>query len=168
MTINGHETWVDGDRLMVQIEAITPYERNPRHNEQAVKPVAESIRRYGQQQPIVIDKDGVIVVGHTRHAALNSLKEQHVWIQPAQKNGRWLSEDECKAYRIVDNKTGELATWDVPMLSVELDEIDCDLDFLEFDEISKVGIETETAGDGEKEITDIDTDHKCPKCGYEW
>jgi len=154
MTINGHKTWVDNDRLMIQIEALIPYERNPRHNDCAVDAVRISIERYGQQQPIIVDENGVIVVGHTRYKALNTIKEQHVWIQPAMKNGRWLSEDECRAYRIADNKTGELATWDAAMLSVELDEIECDLDYLEFDEIGEI-----EANDPYEEFEDFPLDY---------
>jgi len=134
MRINGHDTWQDDHgRMMIQAEALIPYERNPRHNKEAVPKVAESIRQFGQRQPIVVDKHGVIVMGHTRLKALNSLSMEHVWIEPAMKNGRWLSETECKALRIIDNKTSEYATWDAALLKVEIEELEVELDELDVD-----------------------------------
>ena len=106
-----------------KIEDIKPYENNPRINEDAVEKTAMSIREYGWQQPIVVDHDGVIIVGHTRlkSAKLLGLTECPVLVAdlPAAK---------AKAYRIADNKTGELATWNQDLLDIEIEGL-IDMDF---------------------------------------
>ena len=109
------------------IMSIRPYERNPRRNDQAVEFVANSIREFGWKQPIVVDKDGVIVAGHTRFKAAKKLGLRTVPVVVADD----LSEEQIKAYRLADNKTGEAAEWDLPALAVELDGI-LDLDMEQF------------------------------------
>ena len=104
--------WIDVDRLV-------PYERNPRQNDQAVEAVARSIREYGFQQPIVVDADGVIIVGHTRWKAARKLGLEKVPVHVA----RDLSPEQVKAYRIADNKTAELAEWNYELLPIELGEL---------------------------------------------
>ena len=93
----------------MSINSITPYENNPRINEEAVAKVAESIKRYGFRQPIVVDTDGVIIVGHTRYKAAKSLKLKHVPVHVAD-----LDKDKAREYRIADNRTAEFADWDIP------------------------------------------------------
>ena len=88
------------------IEEIRPYENNPRVNDRAVEKVAESIAQFGFKQPIVIDKDGVIVAGHTRLMAAKLLGLTKVPTISAAD----LTPEQVTAYRIADNKTGELAT----------------------------------------------------------
>jgi ParB-like chromosome segregation protein Spo0J len=89
--------------------AIKPYEKNPRDNDEAVNAVAESIRRFGFRQPIVVDADGVIVCGHTRWKAVQRLGFAVVPVHVASD----LTPEQIRAYRIADNKTAELAsgTW---------------------------------------------------------
>lgn len=109
------------------IRDITPYEKNPRKNDNAVKYVANSIREFGFKQPIVVDKNGVIIAGHTRYKAAISLGLFEVPVLYATD----LSEEQVKAYRLADNKTGEFATWDMDLLELELNElseIDFDMD----------------------------------------
>jgi DNA modification methylase len=99
------------------LDAVRPYANNPRQNDDAVDAVAESIRRFGFRQPIVIDADGVIVAGHTRFRAAQRLGLATVPVHVATD----LTPDEVRAYRLADNKTAELASWDDAMLSIELD-----------------------------------------------
>lgn len=101
----------------LSVDAIKPYEKNPRFNEEAIPLVAASLRDFGWQQPIVIDKDGVIVAGHTRYAAALSLKMTHVPCVRASN----LTPEQIRAYRLVDNKTNEYATWDNDLLGEEID-----------------------------------------------
>lgn len=104
----------------VAIDTIIPYARNPRKNDRAVDEVAASIKEYGWRQPIVVDKDNVIVVGHTRYNAAKKLGLKEVPIHTATN----LTEQQIKAYRIADNKTSEYAEWDTDLLQLELEEVD--------------------------------------------
>lgn len=114
------------------IKSIRPYEKNPRRNDDAVDAVAASIREFGWQQPIVVDKDGVIIAGHTRYKAAKKLKCDTVPVVVADD----LTEDQVKAYRLADNKTGELAEWDTALLGEELAELaDFDMSQFGFDTI---------------------------------
>lgn len=108
----------------VDIDSVIPYENNPRRNEDAVEPVANSIKEFGWQQPIVVDKDNVIIVGHTRLKAGKHLGLDKVPVLVADE----LNDDQVKAYRLADNKVGELAMWDFTLLDTELDEIELDMD----------------------------------------
>ena len=106
--------------INVSIDKIKPYENNPRDNDNAVEGVAKSIKAYGWQQPIVVDKDNVIIVGHTRYRAAKKLGMKTVPILVADK----LNEQQVKAYRLADNKTGENAIWDNKKLLKELESLD--------------------------------------------
>lgn len=88
----------------ININSIKPYYKNPRRNDRAVDKVAESIREFGFNQPIVVDKDNTIVVGHTRYKAAQKLKLDTVPVLVATA-----SKDKLQAYRIADNKLNELA-----------------------------------------------------------
>jgi site-specific DNA-methyltransferase (adenine-specific) len=107
----------------MNIKDIRPYEKNPRINDNAVDAVANSIREFGFKQPIVIDKDNVIIAGHTRWKAAKKLKLKTVPVLVADD----LSEEQVRAYRIADNSTGELATWDYDLLLPELEGLDFDM-----------------------------------------
>lgn len=108
---------------------LKPYDKNPRKNDQAVEKVARSIKDYGFQQPIVCDKDGVIIVGHTRYKAAKKLGLKAVPVVFAD-----LSEEKANEYRLVDNKTNEFAEWDFDLLTLEVDDLpELDLDFYGFD-----------------------------------
>ncbi len=101
------------------ISEITPYENNPRINDDAVTAVADSIRAFGFRQPIVVDSNGVIVCGHTRLKAAQALGLDKVPVHVAKD----LSPEQIRAYRIADNKTSELAQWDFDLLPIELAEL---------------------------------------------
>lgn len=116
---------------LMEIEKIFPYINNPRKNKDIDK-IASSILEFGFQQPIVIDKNNVIIVGHSRYEASKKLGLNKVPVLKAD-----LSEAQSKAYRIADNKLNELSDWDNELLSLELkelDSLDYDKDILGFNE----------------------------------
>ena len=102
-----------------KITDIYPYSNNPRKNDQAVDAVENSIREFGFKVPVVIDKNGEIIAGHTRYKAAKKLKLKEIPCIIADD----LTEEQIKAFRLADNKVGELAEWDLDMLDIELDEI---------------------------------------------
>ena len=111
------------------IGKVKPYANNPRNNDDAVEATANSIKEFGWQQPIVVDNDGVIIVGHTRLKAAKRLGLKQVPVTIAEN----LTDEQVKAYRLADNKTGELAVWD-KTLQAELDDIsDIDMTIFGFD-----------------------------------
>lgn len=97
-------------------EDLIPYENNPRYNDEAVEAVMQSIRDFGFKNPVIVDKKNVIIAGHTRIKAAIRLGLEKVPVIRADD----LTEEQAKAYRLVDNKTGELATWDLELLDLEL------------------------------------------------
>ena len=108
---------------IIDINKLLPYINNPRKNLNIDK-VASSIKEFGFQQPIVVDKNYTIIVGHTRFEAAKKLGLKEVPVQVAD-----LSINQAKAYRIADNRTGELATWDFELLTCEAkDLIDMNFD----------------------------------------
>ncbi len=111
---------------MWTLDRVKPYDKNPRLNDDAVDSVVNSIEQFGFRQPIVVDTDGIIIVGHTRFKAAQKMGLTKVPIHVAKD----LSADAIKAYRIADNKTGELAEWDYYLLPIELQQLgDAGYDF---------------------------------------
>lgn len=100
-------------------DSLIPYKRNPRDNREAVKYVANSIQQFGFKVPIVIDKNNVIVAGHTRLEAAKSLGLKEVPCVVADD----LTDEQVKAFRLADNKVSEIATWDEGLLELELFDI---------------------------------------------
>ena len=116
-----------------KLDEIRPYKNNPRVNNQAVDAVARSLEEFGFRQPLVIDENGVIVVGHTRFKAALKLGLDRVPVHVAND----LTPAQRKAYRLADNATGAIASWDTDLLPVELQDLqgmDFDLSLLGFDE----------------------------------
>ena len=105
---------------MVKVEDIIPYENNPRHNEAAVEPVKESIKAYGFRVPMILDKENIIVAGHTRYEAAQALGMDEVPVLYVDD----LTEDQVRAYRIADNKTSDFSIWDNKKLLEELEGLD--------------------------------------------
>lgn len=125
------------------INDIKPYEKNPRKNDSAVDAVANSIREFGFKVPVVIDKDNIIVCGHTRYKAAKKLGLEVVPCVIADD----LTDEQIKAYRLADNKVSELAEWDIDLLGEELDDIfDIDMSDFGFD-LSEEEEETEIIED---------------------
>lgn len=127
-----------------KIEDVHEYPNNPRKNDDAVEKVANSIHEFGWQQPIVVDEQGVIVCGHTRYKAAQLLGLTEVPVTVAEG----LTENQVQAYRLADNKTGELADWDFDKLNAELEAIDwldCDMSqfgfYLDFEDDLSSGLE---------------------------
>lgn len=110
-----------------KIADIKPYEKNPRKNDSAVDAVANSIKEFGFKVPVVIDKDNIIVCGHTRYKAAKKLGLDKVPCVVADD----LTDEQIKAYRLADNKVSELAEWDIDLLGEELDGI-FDIDMSDF------------------------------------
>lgn len=111
-----------GKLSTMRMEEIKPYPNNPRRNDGAVDAVAESIRQCGYVAPIIVDEGGVILAGHTRYKALQKLGYQTADVLV--KSG--MTEEQKKKYRLLDNKTGELAQWDFELLADELADMDFD------------------------------------------
>ena len=144
----------------LKIADITPDKNNPRHNSNSIEKVAESIKEFGFKVPVVVDRNNVIVAGHTRIAAARLLGLEEV---PAIRADD-LTDEQIKAYRIADNATGELAGWDFRKLETELEGISQDMAKFGFHEANDMEFEESLFMDDEKpEPQEI----QCPYCG-EW
>lgn len=154
----------------LKLSEITPYENNPRKNDDAVNAVAESIRQCSYITPIIVDEDYVIIAGHTRYKALVVLGETEAECLICDG----LTEEQKKKYRFLDNKTGEKATWDLMKLEVELEGLDLEgFDFFGMAE----DLPVDSGGGSDKELTgttefdaevfgDEEFKYECPKCGF--
>jgi ParB-like chromosome segregation protein Spo0J len=157
---------------LVKADTLIPYARNPRKNSAAVDKIAASIKEFGWQQPIVVDKENVIIAGHTRLLAAQKLGIEDVPVHVAD-----LSETQAKAYRLADNRLSEDADWDIEMLGLEIRELDdlgFELDLTGFNntELANLLIEPNFEVGTEDEQGKLDQlDPKyviCPKCGDEF
>ena len=147
--------------IKLKITEIKPYDKNPRKNDGAVDAGAESIKQCGYCAPIVIDEDNVILAGHTRLKALKKLKYKEC--ECVRKVG--MTEEQKRKYRLLDNKTNELAEWDIDLLKGELD----GLDFLDFDFGFDIGIESEPQAIVEDEAPEVDEENEpITKLGDIW
>jgi ParB-like chromosome segregation protein Spo0J len=116
---------------MRDIAGIKPYENNPRFNDATVDAVARSIQEFGFRQPIVVDEEDVIIVGHTRYKAALKLGMKKVPVHVA----KGLTPAQARAYRLADNQTATLSQWDeerLPFELAELQEMGFDLDLTGF------------------------------------
>lgn len=111
--------------VRMRLADIVPYENNPRHNDNAVEAVKESIKQCEYIAPIIVDEDSVILAGHTRAKALAELGKTEADVMVVSG----LTDEQKRKYRLLDNKTNELASWDIDLLEIELE----DLDFEGFD-----------------------------------
>lgn len=102
-----------------KIKDLKPYENNPRFNDDAVEYVAKSIKEFGFKVPMVVDKNNVIVAGHTRYKAAMELGLEEVPCIVADD----LTEEQIKAFRLADNKVSEKAQWNIELLDEELKDI---------------------------------------------
>ena len=148
--------------IQKKLADIVPYANNTKkHDETQIKNVAESIKKYGWVQPIVIDDDGTIVIGHCRALAAERLGIEEVPCVVVSD----LTEDEINALRIVDNKTNE-SPWDFDLLSAELPEID--LSDFEFDFNMPTEFTADMIDDFFDEVEPKEKEPKkiqCPHCG---
>ena len=148
----------------IKISELKEYENNPRNNESAVDAVAASIENFGFKVPIVIDKDNVIIAGHTRLKAAQKLGLEKVPCIVADD----LTEEQVKAFRVADNKTAELSEWDIDKLESELAELQYfDMEQFGFD-LSEFGFEEEKEII-EDEIPEVDEENEpITKLGDIW
>lgn len=145
----------------IAVDKLVPYENNPRNNTEAIQYVANSIKEFGFKVPLVIDSDNVVICGHTRLLAAKQLGLKDVPCVVADD----LTDEQIKAFRLADNKVGEIATWDLNKLQLELDFLDCNMEDFGF-----IGAMEEP------DITDFLEDHEsktkepktvvCPECGH--
>ena len=152
-----------------ELKALTPYEKNTKkHDKTQINNVAESIKQYGFVQPIVVDKNDVIVIGHCRYEAAKKLKLETVPCVCVED----LTDEQVKALRIVDNKSNE-SPWDMEFLAdelVELDLSDFDFDFGFDDKEETVTSEPKEATGaveyGTEDFSDEEFECECPRCGF--
>ena len=153
------------------VERLTPYENNPRDNDDAVPAVRASIEEFDWQQPIVVDEDGVIIIGHTRYKAALAMGADTVPVKVA----RGLTPEQCRALRLADNRTHDLSMFIETMLQEELDAIES-IDMSQFG-FDVPDVEPIDLGDGPGEggggmgmgLGSGDPKKcRCPKCGFEF
>lgn len=142
-----------------KIGEIIPYKNNPRKNDDAVEYVANSIKEFGFKVPVIIDKNNIIVAGHTRVKAAERLGIEEIPCIVADD----LTDEQVKAFRLADNKVGEIAGWDFELLDMELIDIDLDMSnfgFITYDDsdIDDLFEEQEEKRKEKKQII-------CPHCG---
>lgn len=146
-----------------KIDDLVPYINNPRYNDEAVEYVANSIKDFGFKVPIVIDKNNEIVAGHTRYKASMELGLKEVPCIIADD----LNEEQVKAFRLVDNKVGEKAEWNLELLDEELNDLDIDMEDFGFLKEEKLDLddffEDNTTQKEKKEEVII-----CPYCNKEF
>ena len=151
----------------IDTEKLIPYINNPRINDKAVDVVAASIKEFGFKNPIIIDKENVIIAGHTRLKAAKKLGMEEVPVIRVED----LTENQIKAFRIADNKTVEFAEWDMELLRLELEELE-DM-FTGFSEEEKEIIFSVSDIDIDSFFEDTEETNKkkeeeeiqCPHCG---
>ena len=142
--------------VYMAVSELVPYENNPRNNEKAVEAVANSIREFGFKNPIIVDRQKVIVSGHTRRLAALKLGLDQVPVVYADD----LTEGQIKAFRLADNRVAEMAAWDEDLLKEEMAKA---IDF----EFGDYGFDQKDLDEIVKKDVNIKT-HKCPRCGMEW
>ena len=149
--------------IKMKVEELIPYINNPRNNENAVDKVASSITEFGFKNPIVIDKNNIVINGHTRLLASKKLGLKEVPCIVADD----LTEEQIKAFRLADNKVSEYAEWNFELLSEEMSDIDVDMSNFGFESLDDISDEdfikdTEITKDKEKKFI------TCPNCGMEF
>lgn len=156
---------------IIDINKLLPYINNPRKSSNIDK-VASSIKEFGFQQPIVVDKNYTIIVGHTRFEAAKKLGLKEVPVQVAD-----LSINQSKAYRIADNKVAQDNYWDFEKLQIELDSIlennyeliNTGFDSDELDNLLNKNLKNnDNLKDSEINESDLKGSKQCPSCGYEF
>ena len=145
---------------------LRPYERNPRDNAKAVDAVAASIQAFGFLVPIIIasEQDHTIVAGHTRYLAAQRLKLAEVPTVLADG----LTENQIRAFRLVDNRTAEIAVWDLPLLDEAMEDIGDTIDMAQFGFVEGDLYEPDnTSREIDAEVFGDDAfEYQCPDCGF--
>ena len=141
----------------IDIGKIKPYENNPRHNEEAIPYVMNSIKEFGFKVPIILDKNNVIIAGHTRLESAKRLGMKEVPCLYAND----LSEEQIKQFRLVDNKVSEKAEWNFELLQEELEDLDINMEDFGFDIDSEIEKEFERKDLSDKEFEKYEIIIKC-------
>lgn len=137
--------------VMMSTDELIPYNHNPRVNDGAVDAVAKSIEEFGFRNPIIVDKNNVIIAGHTRLKASKKLGLKKVPVIVADD----LTDEQANALRLVDNKTNELANWDFARLKDELDKIPSTIDMSAFDfDMEEIDAEVRSLIDEDTDTTE--------------
>jgi hypothetical protein len=140
--------------VMQVVGSIRPYDNNPRDNDDAVDAVAASIKEFGVRQPVVVDEQDVIIVGHTRYKTAIKLGMAEVPVHVA----RGLTPEQARAYRIADNQTATLSRWDedkLPLELMELQKADFDLAMLGFPDDELLWLLAPAPNDGEADPDEV-------------
>lgn len=141
------------------IDRVIPYENNPRHNDDAVEKVANSLQEFGWKQSLVVDSDGVLIVGHTRLKAAQLLGIEKVPVLVASD----LTPAQAQAYRIADNATSDGSTWDFELLASEIDGLQVDFDMEDFGvDLSKLNFDFDIEGSVSKGIVEDEAPEDAP------
>ena len=147
---------------IISIHDIRAYENNPRKiPEEAIDKVANSIKEFGFKVPVILDKDNIIVAGHTRILAAKKLNIEEIPCIIADD----LTDEQIKAFRLADNKVGELSVWDFKKLDIELEELNFDMSDFGFE----VEITNTISDNQEIDIEDFSDEkftHECPRCKF--
>lgn len=140
----------------MELDRIVPYENNPRRNERAISAVENSIKQFGYQNPIIVDKNNIVIAGHSRLEAAKRLGIKVLPVIVADD----LTSEQANAFRLADNRTASFSEWDERKLRDEL------ADVVEID-MSDFGFKMELV----KEIASRRENgkvHVCPRCGHIW
>jgi ParB-like chromosome segregation protein Spo0J len=149
------------------VERLRPYERNAKiHSPAQIGQIAESIKRFGFNNPILVDSADGIIAGHGRFAGAQKLGLRSVPVIVLDH----LSDAERRAYIIADNRIAENAVWDQALLTEELQDIGDLLELTGFDQAEFEALLRKQSPPEEFPEYDesVETEHKCPKCGYVW
>jgi hypothetical protein len=158
-----------GKIVRVSIDEVVPYWRNPRRvTGEAVEALKQSIAAYGYQQPVVVDGKNVIIIGHTRYAAMRRLGYEEIDVMIVD----YLSEAQVKQLRVIDNRAAEYTSWDLDQLLAELGDLDSDLMRSLFSDIQPDGsmkaeksyIDDTRDFSGEWDEVDPKVEFVCPSC----
>jgi len=158
--------------IELEIDEIRPYKDNPRVNKDAITVVKNSLSKFGWQQPLVLDKNNEIVVGHTRYYAAIELGMKKIPCLIADD----LNDEKIKAYRIMDNKSSEYASWNYGLLTKEMQDIlesgGLDLTFTGFsnNEIDNMIDDINVELEDESSVARMDELNliTCPDCGHKF
>lgn len=142
----------------MDVDSLIPYANNPRLNDNAVDAVAASIKEFGFKVPIVVDGENVIINGHTRLKAAHKLGLRQVPVIVADD----LTPEQVKAFRLADNKTSELAEWDLGKMDIELAEWDLGKLDIELAEIQDLDMNDFGFDEIEASVDDFGTDFELP------
>lgn len=141
-----------------RLSEITPYDRNPRRNDKAVDALVNSIREFGFKNPIILDKDNVIISGHTRYLAAMRMGLKTVPCIYADD----LTDEQVRAFRLTDNRVQSFSRWDEDKLAEEISEL-VGFDMADFG-FTERDVDISVATKQAEGFTHV----RCPKCGHEW